>query len=128
MVVSSLLIVDIPVGPSKRTVGFFGLYSDKANFFIWRDILLSPNDIYLHCLNEICGLFQHRVHQILHNLGTTWNTSLCFEFKEFIPFPVSSSGSFCCKNLGSVRILFVCPSSEPLSLGYSVPAFSPFSI
>ena len=55
-------------------------------------------------------------------------TSLCFEFKEFMPFAISSSGNICGIKLGIAEVLFVSVSSKSFSLGYSVPGISSFSI
>ena len=70
MVVPPIFTTDVLVGPSTRTLGFSRSYSNKAMFLIWRCISRSPNEIYLclHCLKDICGLVQHCVHHILHNL------------------------------------------------------------
>ena len=67
MVVAPIFTADIPVDPSKRTLGF---YRYKAMFLIWRCISLLPNEIFLclHCTKEIHELVQHYAHHILHNL------------------------------------------------------------
>ena len=110
-----LFTADILKGPSKRTLLVSqNPYGDQAMLLIWNCILLSPNDIYLflHCLNEICALVQHHhVHHILQ----TWNslkTSLCFEFRVFMPFEISSSTNICGINLGIDEVLFVSVSTE----------------
>ena len=52
----------------------------------------------------------------------------CFEFREFIPSVISSSGNICSMKLGSAEDLFVSHSSESCSLGYSAPGVASFSI
>ena len=57
---------------------------------------------------------------------TTLKTSLCFEFKEFIPSAISSSGNIYGMILESADVLFVSSSSESLLLGYSALGVSLF--
>ena len=78
----------MPVGPSKRTLGFFGHYGDKAIFLKWRYISLSLNEIYLclHCLKEIRGLVQHCARHILYIIwpiyGTYWRFCFALNLKS----------------------------------------------
>ena len=55
MVISVIFTLDIPVGPSKRTIAFLGLYSDKAMFLVWRYLSVSSYEVYLwfQCLKEM---------------------------------------------------------------------------
>ena len=61
-------------------------------------------------------------------METTIKTFLYFEFKEFMPFVVSSCGNICDIKLGNAEVWFISVSSESFSLQYSAPGVSSFSI
>ena len=111
-----------------KELSVFQGYSGKAMFLTWRYKSLSPNEVYLrlHYLKEICGLIQHHDYLILNNLRSIYKPHwrLYFEFKEFIPSAISSSGKICGLKLGIKEFLFVFLSSESFSLEYSVPSIS----
>ena len=70
------------------------------------DILVSPSE---------------RLHFVL-------KTFFFFEFDEFIPFTISSSGNICRIKFGIAEALFVSVNSESFSLGYFVSGVSSFFI
>ena len=56
------------------------------------------------------------------------NTSLCFEFKDYMPFLIASSGNICGLKLGVAEVLFVSVFFESFSLEHAALGVSSLSI
>ena len=119
---------DIPVGPSKESLQWESNVFDMALYITltkWHLPVPSQPERNLCTASKLCPLY---FTWYLANLWTTLKTSLCFEFKEFIPSVISSFSYIFGIRLRIAEVLFISVFSELFPLGYFDPGVSSFSI
>ena len=126
MVVVPIFTPYIPIGPSKKTLGFSGSLQWPSNVFNMASHFFFPNVIYLslYCLKEICALVHYYAYYILHNSQPVYESYWRLHFTLDL------------RNLYLLQfhylVIFVAyswelqKSSESVSLGYSAPGVSSF--